>query len=102
MNRRIGLWILLIAFCLVAAGCQESASQSDRRTRLVANENLQLKKQIQEKDHEIERLQNEIKTMQQQTATDAEQQGDTYKKLLDMLATTTKQLEECKAGKAAQ
>lgn len=102
MNNRIGLWILLIAFCFAAAGCQESASQSGRRAQLVGNENIQLKKQIQEKDREIERLHNEIKAMEQQAASYAEQQGQTYKKLIEIIADTTQQLEECKAGKAAQ
>jgi predicted RNase H-like nuclease (RuvC/YqgF family) len=70
----------------------------DRRAQLVGQENLQLKKQIQEKDREIERLKGEIQTLQEQSAHEAELQGQTYTKLMEIMADLTAQLEACKAG----
>ena len=45
-----------IATCLVfVTGCDEQQTIRDKQVRLVANQNLGLKKQLQEKDAEIER-----------------------------------------------
>ena len=102
MKIRIGLWILFIAFCYAAGGCQESNTQSDRRAQLVGHENIQLKKQIQDKDREIERLQDEIKQLEKKLEDEAAKQGETYKKLLDIIADLTQKLEACQAGQAVQ
>lgn len=102
MNNRSGLWILLIAFCLLAAGCGSSEPQSSRRAQLVGNENIQLKKQIQDKDKEIMRLQNEIQKMEQLAEDEEAKQGETYSRLLEIVADLTKQLEECRAGYPAE
>ncbi len=50
------LYAIILALFIVATGCQEQQSPTtDKRARLVANQNLQLKKQLQEKDREIQR-----------------------------------------------
>ena len=101
MKRQITLFLLAAVFCLLSAGCQESTSKStsDRRAQLVGNENIQLKKQLQAKDQEIQRLKNQIQTMEQQAQQDSVTQGETYSKLLEIVADLNRQIEECKAGK---
>jgi len=48
--------IAVIVPCLVfVTGCEEQQPIKDKRVRLVANQNLELKKQLLEKDAEIER-----------------------------------------------
>ena len=50
------LYAIILALFIVATGCQEQQSPTtDRRAKLVGNQNLQLKKQLQEKDREIQR-----------------------------------------------
>ena len=103
MMRYMGLCILFAAVCLLSAGCQESASNSssDRRAQLVGHENIQLKKQLEAKDQEIQRLKDEIKKMEEQAQQESDTQGETYTKLMEIVADLTRQLEECNAGQTA-
>jgi predicted RNase H-like nuclease (RuvC/YqgF family) len=95
------LGILLMAFFLFG-GCQESGRRIDRRAQLVGQENLQLKKQLQEKDRQIEQLKNEIKSLEEKAQKDEELHGQTYTKMMDIIADITAQLEACKAGQPAK
>jgi len=49
---------LMIALIIIVLGtsCQEEQQQSERKTRLIADENIQLKRQLVERDDVIERL----------------------------------------------
>ncbi len=49
---------LMIALIIIISGtsCQEEQLQSERKTRLIADENIQLKRQLVERDEAIERL----------------------------------------------
>lgn len=100
MIRYMALWLIIAAVCLLSAGCQESASNasSDRRAQLVGHENIQLKKQIQARDLEIERLKGEIQKMEEKAQQDLEKQGESYTKMMEIIADLNKQLEACKAG----
>jgi DNA anti-recombination protein RmuC len=48
----------MIALVIIISGtsCQEEQLQSERKTRLIADENIQLKSQLAERDETIERL----------------------------------------------
>lgn len=92
-------WVVLVLAAVWGAGCQESGSRVDRRAQLVGQENLQLKKQIQDKDREIERLKQEIQSLQEKAQKDEDLHGQTYTKMMDIIADITAQLEACKAGK---
>jgi hypothetical protein len=48
----------MIALIIIILGtsCQEEQQQSERKTRLIADENIQLKRQLVERDEAIERL----------------------------------------------
>ncbi|HOQ03664.1 MAG TPA: hypothetical protein PKY88_00425 [Anaerohalosphaeraceae bacterium] len=88
----------VLAVLMLGTGCQESGRKTDRRAQLVGQENLQLKKQIQEKEREIERLKKEIEALQEQARKTEETHGQTYAKMLEIVADLTAQLEACKAG----
>ncbi len=88
----------VLAGLMLGTGCQESGRKTDRRAQLVGQENLQLKKQIQEKEQEIERLKKEIENLQEKAQKDEELHGQTYTKMMDIIGDITAQLEACKAG----
>ncbi len=70
MKIRISKTVLLAAgvtIIMLSAGCQEEELQSDKKNRVIAAENIQLKKEIKKRDETIERLkkQHEKQTQQQ-------------------------------------
>ena len=77
---KLALYAIILAIFVIAIGCQEQQSPTtDKRARLVANQNLQLKKQLQEKDREIQRqkdlvieCENSMEAQQQQHGRAAE------------------------------
>ena len=78
----LGLWTL--------SGCQESDASQIRRARLVANENIQLKKQLEEKDQQIEKLKKQILEIEEKTAKSVEQAGNTSIKSMRLLLESEK------------
>ena len=78
----LGLWAL--------SGCQESDASQIRRARLVANENIQLKKQLEEKDQQIEKLKKQILEIEEKTAKSVEQAGNTSIKSMRLLLESEK------------
>ena len=54
------VFLLTVIF---TAGCEESNKFSDKHAMLVGNENLQLKKQLKQKDAEIKALNKQIKDL---------------------------------------
>ena len=75
---------------LLLAGCQKSDSSQIRKARLVANENLQLKRQLAEKDTQIEDLKKQIEKIEAEKAKADEEFGSTTIKTLQMVAETEK------------
>jgi outer membrane murein-binding lipoprotein Lpp len=73
---------------LLLAGCQKSETGQIRKARLVANENLQLKKQLAEKDTQIQDLKKQIEEIEVEKAKADEKFGSTTIKTLQMLAET--------------
>ena len=72
--------IILFTVCMIViacAGCRESQSNQIRKARVIANENLQLKKQLEEKDQQIESLKKEIEKIQTEFAQEIEKAGET-------------------------
>ena len=70
---------------MVGVGCQESEAPSTKRARLIASENMQLKKQLEQRDSQIEKLKNEhgkqIKQLEEQIAKCLEQKQSLQKRL---------------------
>jgi len=80
------------------SGCrEESADMSLRRARLIGNENIELKKQLKQRDEEIQRQ----KQLVQQCLADREKDkaaiDSTMLKMLKQLADLSKQVEELTA-----
>ncbi len=96
-NRKfLSLWVLVfVGSFLFILGCgKQSESGQIRRAQLVGNENLQLKKDIADKDKQIADLKKEIEKAQQENAAIEEQHADLYKGLLDLLSECTTKLEK--------
>ena len=45
---------------MVGVGCQEAEVPSTKKARLIASENMQLKKQLEQRDSEIEEIQERV------------------------------------------
>ena len=58
MNRPLhNAFILVFAIALIsAAGCQKAQAPSEKKSRLIAAENIELKKQLAQRDKQIEGL----------------------------------------------
>ncbi len=69
-----------------ACSCQPSSDQMVRRAQLVGNENLKLKKELQQKDAEIANLKKEIDRLNAEHAKYEEDTGTTSTQLLRLLA----------------
>ena len=73
-----------LVFCLTLitlTGCQESESEIVQRARLIGNENLKLKKQLQEKDHQIEQLKKDVQAAEADALKAQEDAGNATMKL---------------------
>jgi len=85
MKRTIVLLCIAGITVLACTGCQESESIQIRRARVVANENIQLKKQLAEKDEQIEALKKDIEKIQLEAAQELENAGEANLKVLKLL-----------------
>ncbi|MBN1457408.1 MAG: hypothetical protein JW912_06125 [Sedimentisphaerales bacterium] len=88
--------VILPSFVLVT-GCEEQQSTiKDKRVRLIANQNLELKKQLQEKDREIDRQKELVADCQAAK----EQQKQTYDRstegLFQIVRSVSQQTEQIK------
>ena len=96
MNR---IMIALMAACIVLVsltGCQESEGSDTaliQRARLVGNENLQLKKQLEEKDQLIAQLKENIEQLEIDKAEAARKAGDANFRIMQIVAETEKRNE---------
>lgn len=73
---------------LILAGCQKSDAGQIRKARVVANENIQLKKQLAEKEARIQDLKKQIEEIEAEKAKADEEFGSTTIKTLQMVAET--------------
>jgi septal ring factor EnvC (AmiA/AmiB activator) len=57
-----------VAIIILSVGCQEEKLPSEKKSRIIAAENIQLKKELKQRDQEIEKLkkQHEKQVQQQQ------------------------------------
>lgn len=67
--------------------CKESDNADNRRARLVANENIELKKQLELKNLEIQKQKRLLAQSEEDRAKEAEQVSDSLIKLMQQLAT---------------
>ena len=85
---------LLVAVSLAfLTGCGESA-QEQRRTRLIANQNLELKNLVEVRDKQIKELTALLEDCRKERNDAISKSGETATELLNMIAATTAQLEQ--------
>ncbi len=85
--------VVSVLSVLLLTGCQESDAHQIRKARVIGNENLQLKKQLEEKDQQIEELTTQIEALEVEKAKVIEQSGETSIKTLRMLLESEKRAE---------
>ncbi|MCK4999542.1 MAG: hypothetical protein KAS23_08400 [Anaerohalosphaera sp.] len=91
--------MLLLLTCIslqmiVIAGCQESNSpKNDRQVRLIVNENIELKEQLQAKDREIQHQKDLLADCQKKNETIVSQSNDAATGFIVMLQESTKALQ---------
>ncbi|MEN6307213.1 MAG: hypothetical protein ABFD91_05600 [Anaerohalosphaeraceae bacterium] len=78
-------WVA-VGLAFMASACQPSSDQKVRRAQLVGNENLKLKKELQQKDAEIANLKKEIDRLNAEYAKYQDDTGQTSTQLLGLLA----------------
>ena len=84
-----------IVFIILNAGCEQEQVPSEKKARLIAVENMDLKQQLQQRDIEIEKLtQKHERELKKQ-----ERELDGQKKLLAECQTVKEDLEQQLAGK---
>ena len=104
MKRTILLLTLASVFSMtmLLTGCgEENLTAQQRKAKLLANDNLQLKKQLKDKDKEIKAQMDLVKDCKKENARAQEVSGDTMGKMLKIVAETNIELEKLKAENAA-
>ncbi|MCK5565952.1 MAG: hypothetical protein KAJ07_11955 [Planctomycetes bacterium] len=95
------LYAIILVFFIVTTGCQEQQSpKTDKRARLVANQNLQLKKQLHEKDREIQRQKDlviECKDAMQAQQQQHERGAEGMLRIMQSLVEKEKQVQQLEA-----
>jgi len=93
MRQSTIILFLSVLSILLLTGCQESESSQIRRARVIGNENLQLKQELEGKDQQIEELTAQIEALEVEKAKVIEQSGETSIKTLRMLLESEKRAE---------
>lgn len=88
---------IVVLICLILTACQESESTQLKRARLISNENLNLKKQLAEKDKQIEALKKEIEKINTQTEQERQQSAEGQITIVQMFTESEKRNEELTA-----
>ena len=104
MKRTILLLALsaVISLTMVLAGCgEQNLTAQQRKTKLLANDNLQLKNELKAKDKEIKAQMDLVKDCKKENARAQEASNDTMVKMLQILTDTNIELETLKAENSA-
>lgn len=84
--------VIAIAICINVSGCGESAnSASFKRAQLIGNENIELKKQLEQKDAEIQKQKDILAQKEKEFAGELEKAGDTALKLMQIVSQSSQQ-----------
>ena len=90
------LLLTVLAVLTLICGCEEQGLRSERKTRLVGDENLRLKKQVELRDREIQKLGEAIAEYEKEEQKRADT-GDLALKLLKDVAAASKEKENLAA-----
>lgn len=86
----------LLTNLLFITSCKESDNADNRRARLVANENIELKKQLALKEKEIQKQKNLLAKCQKDMVKEAEQVSVSVVKLMQQLVAIGKENQQLK------
>ena len=104
MRRILTATVVFLTVTALLAGCGGSAKSDSaqiRRARVVGNENLKLKKQLDDKDQQIKDLEDKIAKMQAENAKAVQDCGDTNFKIVQIMAESEKRVQELAAENQA-
>ena len=90
------LAVLLVNLPFITS-CEESGNTDNRRARLVANENIKLKKQLELKNLEIQKQKRLLAQSKEDRIKEAEQVSDSIVKLMQQLVTIGEENQQLKA-----
>ncbi len=93
----LALLSTVLAVFVLVSGCEEQGLNSTRRSRLVGDENLKLKKQLEVRDREIQKLKEvvaEYETESQKRADGEKEAGEMILKLLRESGVAGKKIEK--------
>ena len=93
MKRTLATLLLVGIPVVLLASCHESESNMIQRARIVANENMKLKDQLEEKDKQIAKLQEQIEQIKAERDKINQQAGDTNIRVMQIVAETEKKNE---------
>ena len=91
MNQILKAFLCCSLFAVFLAGCEEASESEIRRAKLVGNENIQLKKQLELKDKEIQKFKDLVAKCEEDMALALQQSGEANLKVLKVLAETSKE-----------
>lgn len=93
MNQSLKAILCCGVLALFFVGCEKSSESEIRRAKLVGSENIQLKKQLELKEKEIQEQKDLLAKYQSDTVKAIDEAGDANLKVLQMLAETSKKNE---------
>ena len=96
MNQILKAFLCCSFLAVFLAGCEEASESEIRRAKLVGNENIQLKKQLELKDKEIQELKEMLAKGEEEKALAIEQSSNANLKVLKVLAETSKENDSLK------
>lgn len=92
--KRILATLLLVGLAVVLlAGCQESESDMIQRARIVANQNMKLENQLEQKDQQIAELQEQVEQLKAENDRITQESGDTNFKVMQIVLESEKRNE---------
>ena len=104
MKRTILLLTLLSAISMTTllGGCgEENLSAQQRKSKLIANDNLKLKNELKVKEKEIQTQEKLVADCKKQNMRDVETNAKTLGKMLEIMAETNIELEKLKVENTA-
>ena len=86
-------FVVFLGFSLSISGCQEANKPDDRRSRLLADDNLQLKKQLELRNQEIKKQRGLLTECEKKAAAVKQISDEAATSMLDMLTDVTQKNE---------
>lgn len=93
MNQILRVILCFAVLTVFLAGCEEVSQSEIKRAKLIGSENIQLKKQLELKDKEIQQFKDLMAKRQEENTLALKQSGDTHADLLKSMVEIAQELE---------